>query len=102
MTSYIFIDENNPSKGYQVHVKGCLSEDTLTWLDLTGSYAPQADETLFVGCHDRPGGALRPPQPAARSGINPDFCEESACLKFVMPALYAKICFYHGDFNDYC
>ena len=34
--------------GYQVRVKGCLSEDFLAWLDLTGSYDPQADETLSL------------------------------------------------------
>ncbi len=41
-------DENNHAKGYQVRVKGCLSEAFLTWLELTGSYDPQADETLLL------------------------------------------------------
>ena len=34
-------------KGYQVRVKGCLSEAFLAWLDLTGSYDPQSGETLL-------------------------------------------------------
>jgi prephenate dehydratase len=47
MTKYIFIDENHFTKGYKVRVKGCLSEDFLAWLDLTGSYDPQSDVTLL-------------------------------------------------------
>lgn len=30
-----------------MRVKGCLSEDLLAWLDLSGSYDPQSDETLL-------------------------------------------------------
>ncbi len=41
-------DENNLATGYQVRVKGCLSEAIMAWLDLTGSYDPQADETLLL------------------------------------------------------
>jgi hypothetical protein len=44
----IFIDEKDPAKGYQVRVKGCLSEDFLAWLDLGGKYNPQLDETLLL------------------------------------------------------
>jgi prephenate dehydratase len=33
--------------GYQVRVKGCLSEDFLAWVDLSGSYDPQPDETVL-------------------------------------------------------
>ncbi len=47
MTRDILDDENNLAKGYQVHVKGCLSEDFLAWLDLSGKYNPQLDETLL-------------------------------------------------------
>lgn len=39
---------NKPTDGYQVRVKGCLSEDLLAWLDLSGSYDPQLDETLLL------------------------------------------------------
>ena len=46
MARDIFVEENNLAKGYQVRVKGCLSEDFLAWLDLTGKYNPQLDETL--------------------------------------------------------
>jgi hypothetical protein len=48
MARDILVDENNPSKGYQVRVKGCLSEDFLAWLDLSGKYNPQLDETLLL------------------------------------------------------
>ena len=48
MARDIFVDENNMAKGYQVRVKGCLSEAFQVWLDLTGSYDPQADETLLL------------------------------------------------------
>jgi len=48
MARDILFDENNLAKGYQVRVMGCLSEDLLVWLDLTGSYDPQADETLLL------------------------------------------------------
>ncbi len=48
MTSDFIVDENNFVKGYQVHVKGCLSEAFLEWLDLTGRYDLQADETLLL------------------------------------------------------
>ena len=48
MARDIFLDENNLTKGYHVRVKGCLSEDFLGWLELTGSYDPQADETLLL------------------------------------------------------
>ncbi len=44
----ILFDENNIAKGYQVRVKGCLSEDFLAWLDLSGTYNPQIDETLLL------------------------------------------------------
>jgi hypothetical protein len=44
----ILFDGNICAKGYQVRVKGCLSEDLLAWLDLLGSYDPQADETLLL------------------------------------------------------
>jgi hypothetical protein len=47
MTGDILVDENNLAKGYQVRVKGCLSEDFLAWCDLSGSYNPQLDETLL-------------------------------------------------------
>jgi hypothetical protein len=43
-----FVDDNDMSKGYQVRVKGCLSEDFLAWLDLSGKYDPQLDETLLL------------------------------------------------------
>ena len=48
MARDIFVDENNLAKGYKVRVKGCLSEDFLAWLDLTGNYDPQSDETLLL------------------------------------------------------
>lgn len=48
MAGDISVDKNSLAKGYQVRVKGCLSEDFLVWLDLTGSYDPQADETLLL------------------------------------------------------
>jgi prephenate dehydratase len=48
MESDILFDENIRAKGYQVRVKGCLSEAFLAWLDLPGSYDPQADETLLL------------------------------------------------------
>jgi hypothetical protein len=48
MTEDILIDENNVSKGYQVRVKGCLSEEFLAWLDISGKYNPQLDETLLL------------------------------------------------------
>ena len=38
---------NKQTDSYQVRVKGCLSEDLLAWLDLTGKYDPQLDETLL-------------------------------------------------------
>ncbi len=41
-------DENSLVKGYQVRVKGCLSEGILAWLDLSGKYNPQLDETLLL------------------------------------------------------
>jgi len=44
----ILFDGNIRAKGYQVRVKGCLSEAFLAWLDLPGSYDPQADETLLL------------------------------------------------------
>jgi hypothetical protein len=48
MASDFLDDDNNLVKGYQVRVKGCLSEAFLAWLDLIGSYDPQADETLLL------------------------------------------------------
>ena len=48
MARDMLVDENDYAKGYQVRVKGCLSEDFLAWLDLTGSDDPQADETLLL------------------------------------------------------
>lgn len=48
MARDIVVDEKDLAKGYQVRVKGCLSEDFLAWLDLTGRYDPQADETLLL------------------------------------------------------
>ncbi len=48
MAGDILAEENNLSKGYQVRVKGCLSEDFLAWLDLSGKYNPQLDETLLL------------------------------------------------------
>lgn len=42
-----FVDRNHLGQGYQMHVKGCLSGDFLTWLDLAGCYDPQSDETLL-------------------------------------------------------
>lgn len=48
MPRNILYAENDLSKGYQVRVKGCLSEAFLSWLDLTGGYDPQADETLLL------------------------------------------------------
>ena len=48
MASNMLVDENKLTQGYQVRVKGCLSEDLLAWLALTGSYDPQADETLLL------------------------------------------------------
>ncbi len=47
MARDILVEENNLSKGYQVRVKGCLSEDFMAWLDLSGKYNPQLDETLL-------------------------------------------------------
>ena len=67
------VDQNNLAKGYRVHMKGCLSEEFLAWLDLTGSYDPQLDETLLL---------MTTPDQAALYGllnrlrdlgINPDF-----------------------------
>ncbi len=48
MARDILFDENNVAKGYQVRVKGCLSEDLLAWLDLTGKYDQQLDQTLLL------------------------------------------------------
>ncbi len=48
MAKDILVDKNNLSKGYQVRVKGCLSEAILAWLDLPGRYDPQLDETLLL------------------------------------------------------
>ncbi len=48
MAKDILVDENNHSKSYQVRVKGCLSEDFMAWLDLSGKYNPQLDETLLL------------------------------------------------------
>ncbi len=48
MARDILFDENNLPKGYQVRVKGCLSEEFLAWLDLSGKYNPQLDETLLL------------------------------------------------------
>ena len=48
MAKDIFVDENNLAKCYKVRVKGCLSDDFLAWLDLTGKYNPQLDETLLL------------------------------------------------------
>jgi hypothetical protein len=48
MAGDILVEGNNLSKGYQVCVRGCLSADVLAWLDLTGSYDPQSDETLLL------------------------------------------------------
>ena len=48
MARDILVGENTSAKGYQVRVKGCLSEEFLAWIDLSGSYDPQSDETLFV------------------------------------------------------
>ncbi len=39
---------NKRPDGYQVRVKGCLSEVFLAWRDLAGSYDPQSDETLLL------------------------------------------------------
>jgi len=47
MATDISADENNLAKGYQVRVKGYLSEDFLAWVDLSGSYDPQLDETVL-------------------------------------------------------
>jgi hypothetical protein len=53
------ISNSNPEpeqaeNGYRVRVKGCLSEDFLAWLDLSGSYDPQSDETLlFIATPDQ-------------------------------------------------
>jgi len=41
-------DGNIRAKGYQVRVKGCLSEDFLAWFDISGKYNPQLDETLLL------------------------------------------------------
>jgi hypothetical protein len=44
-----FADGGNRLPGsYQVRVKGYLSEAFLAWLDLSGSYDPQSDETLLL------------------------------------------------------
>lgn len=48
MASDISVDENNLAQGYQVRVKGCLSEAVLAWLDLPGRYDPQLHETLLL------------------------------------------------------
>jgi hypothetical protein len=40
-------DGNTQTGSYQVRVKGYLSDAFLAWLDLTGSYDPQSDETLL-------------------------------------------------------
>jgi hypothetical protein len=39
---------NKQTDSYQVRVKGCLSEAFLAWLDLTGNYDAQSDETLLL------------------------------------------------------
>jgi|WetSurMetagenome_2_1015567.scaffolds.fasta_scaffold287062_2 hypothetical protein len=41
-------DGNCLADSYQVRVKGRLSEDFLIWLDLTGKYDQQLDETLLL------------------------------------------------------
>jgi hypothetical protein len=48
MTGDFLVDENGLADGYQVYVKGYLSEDILAWLDLTGGYDRQLDETLLL------------------------------------------------------
>ena len=48
MARDILVDENKVATGYQVRVKSCLSEDLLAWLELTGNYDPQLDETLLL------------------------------------------------------
>lgn len=54
MTGNSPADGNCLADGYQVRVKGCLSEDFLAWLDLTGNYDRQLDETLlFVATTDQ-------------------------------------------------
>ncbi len=39
--------ENGKADTYRVRVKGCLSEDFLAWLDLSGKYDSEVDETLL-------------------------------------------------------
>lgn len=54
MIKDLFDSESNHTKEYQIRVKGCLSDDFLTWLDLSGNYDPQADEThLLVTVSDQ-------------------------------------------------
>jgi hypothetical protein len=48
MANDFLVDENNLVKGYQVRVKGCLSEAFLALLDLPGRYDPQSDQTLLL------------------------------------------------------
>ena len=74
MARDILVDENNLSKGYQVRVKGCLSEDLLAWLDLTGKYHPQLDETLLLVATTDQAALYGLLNRLRDSGINPDFC----------------------------
>ena len=90
MARDILVDEKNFAKGYQVRVKDCLSEDFLAWLDLTGSYDPQSHETLLLVATTDQAALYGLLNRLRDSGINPDFCGESACPKLVMPAPNAK------------
>jgi len=61
MTAENHLGDGNRQKGsYQVRVKGCLSADFLTWLELTGEYDPQLDETCLW---------IAPPDQAALYGL---------------------------------
>lgn len=48
MTGDLAAAGHDLADGYQVRVKGCLSEDLLAWLDLTGTYDQSLDETVLL------------------------------------------------------
>ncbi len=47
MTGDVPAHGDDQADGYQVRVKGYLSEDVLEWLDLSGTYDRACDETLL-------------------------------------------------------
>ena len=47
MTGELPPDGHGLADGYQVRVRGCLSDDLLAWLDLPGTYDRSLDETVL-------------------------------------------------------